>query len=43
MSHYRQVPLLSGPLLPLRLGDLNVGGRQPSQLSAQLPDVADAG
>ena len=41
--HYRQVPLLSGPLLPLRLGDLHVGGRQSSQLEAQLPDVANAG
>ena len=41
--HYHQVPLLGGPLLPLRLGDLNVGGRQSSQLEAQLPDVANAG
>ena len=38
-----QVPVLDGPLLPLRLGDLDVGGGQQSQLPAQLPDVPHDG
>ena len=38
-----QVPVLDGPLLPLRLGDLDVGGGQQSQLPAQLPDVSHDG
>ena len=38
-----QVPVLGAPLLPLCLRDLDVGGGQPSQLPAQLPDVPHAG
>ena len=38
-----QVPVLDGPLLPLCLGDLDVGGGQQSQLPAQLPDVPHDG
>ena len=38
-----QVAVLGAPLLPLCLRDLDVGGGQPSQLPAQLPDVPHAG